>query len=490
MHPTELFTKEVPEKLGIPSRAILNFVKRIEEEQIHMHGFIIVRKGRIAAEGYFKPYKKEDLHRMYSVSKSFVALAIGLLIDEGKITLQDKIVQFFEDKLTKSVHPYIAQATVRDLLMMASPHAGTTYTVEDKDWAKTFFHKEPTHLPGTIFSYDTSATVILNTIVERITRKPFLEYMREKVLDPIGFSKDAWCIQTPEGTSWGGSGVLCTLRDLAKLAYVCLKKGKWGDKQLISEEYIQEATTKQIDNSLMDEEGYGYQIWMEKHNGFSFRGMGSQFAFCYPEEDVIFACISDTQMMGDLATSFIRDAFYEEIFAKLTKDPFPVNPEAQEELDQVISRLTISPVKGEPKSSFVSRIHGRWFMLSHNSMKIKRMRFFFEENEGVWEYENESGLHKLHFGIGRQIKQVFPETRDFHERIGTPSGKGYQCLLSGAWVEDHKLNIQVLITDAYLGSIRMSVAFKGDELSIHMKKAAEWFLNEYEGFAAGKIIND
>src|SRR5690625_1007704 len=180
----------------------------------------------------------------------------------------------------------------------------------------------------------------------------FLEYMRDKLLDPVGFSKDSWCIQTPEGTSWGGSGVLCTLRDLAKLAYVCLKKGKWGDKQLISEEYIQEATTKQIDNSLMDEEGYGYQIWMEKHNGFSFRGMGSQFAFCYPEEDVIFACISDTQMMGDLATSFIRDAFYEEIFAKLTKAPFPVNPEAQEELDQVISRLTISPVKGEPKSSF------------------------------------------------------------------------------------------------------------------------------------------
>src|SRR5690606_31951476 len=139
--------------------------------------------------------------------------------------------------------------------IMSTPNSANSYTRDDSDWAATFFQKEPSHPPGTIFSYDTSATVVLNTIVERISGVPFLEYMRPRLLDPIGFSENAWCIQTPEGTSWGGSGVICTLQDMAKLAYVCLNKGRWDGRQLISEEYIREATSKQIDTSIIHNRG-------------------------------------------------------------------------------------------------------------------------------------------------------------------------------------------------------------------------------------------
>ena len=114
------------------------------------------------------------------------------MIDEGKLKLDDKIVKFFKIKHLGTLHPYLAEATVRDLLMMATPHSTNSYTRNDDDWAATFFNKKPSHPPGTIFSYDTAATVILNTIVERISGVPFLEYMRDKLLDPIDFSKDAW----------------------------------------------------------------------------------------------------------------------------------------------------------------------------------------------------------------------------------------------------------------------------------------------------------
>lgn len=214
-----------PESVGIPSSAILNFLERIDREQTCMHGFLLLRKGQIAAEGYWAPYSEYSMHRMYSVSKSFVSLAIGLMVDEGKINLNDKVVKFFEDKTSQDIHPYLAQTTIRDLLIMASPHTKTSYTRYDSDFAATFFNKEPSHPSGTIFNYDTSATVILNTIVERKSGMPFLEYMRGRLLDPIGFTKDAWCVKTPEGTSWGGSGVICKLKDMAKLAYVCMNKG-------------------------------------------------------------------------------------------------------------------------------------------------------------------------------------------------------------------------------------------------------------------------
>lgn len=492
MNETKLFANASPESLGIPSSTILNFIERIEKEQFNMHGFLLLRKGQIAAEGYWAPYTRDSMHRMYSISKSFVALAIGLMIDEGKLSLHDRIASFFKDKVSKNLHPYLAQATIRDLLMMAAPHTGTTYTQYDPNWVDTFFQKKPSHPPGMIFRYDTSATVILNTIVEKISGTPFLEYMRDKLLDPLGFSKDAWCVKTPEGTSWGGSGVICTLRDMAKVAYVCMNNGRWNGEQLISEEYIREATSKQIDNSLQGEgdDGYGYQIWIEKNNGFSFRGMGSQFAFCFPDQELIFACISDTQISGSIATKVLQDAFYDEIFSKIKEHPLPIDEPANDKLEQKIESLRIKPEKGNLTSSYVDYIHGKWFTLYDNPMKITRMRFHFNDTEGIWEYENNYGLHQLGFGLGKKKAGTFPQKNYFGEQIGTESGKGYDCLVSGAWVEEHKLNLLVYITDDYLGTARMSFSFKENKIAVHMIKAAEWFLDEYAGFAGGELATD
>ncbi|HHV96046.1 MAG TPA: serine hydrolase [Clostridiaceae bacterium] len=490
MNKIELFSKaDCPESLGIPSSAVYNFLERIDRQQTCMHGFLILRKGQIAAEGYWAPYTENSMHRMYSVSKSFVALAIGLMIDEGKLKLDDKVVKFFNDKVPENVHSYLADATVRDLLMMASPHSSTSYTRYDDDWAATFFNKQPSHPPGTIFAYDTSATVILNTIVERISGVPFLEYMRDKLLDPIGFSKDAWCIKTPEGTSWGGSGVICTLRDMAKLAYVCLNKGRWYDKQLISEEYITAATTKQIDNSISGRDGYGYQIWMEGKNGFAFRGMGSQLALCYPDKDLIFACIADTQGAGPTGEGIV-DSFYEEVFYKIQDTPLPYDAEGNAKLQEKIKNLKILPQRGNLTSPYVDRINGKWFTLYENPMKITKMRFIFNGDEGIWEYENATGHHELKFGIGKIIEGPFPEKHYFGEQIRKPWGRCYNSLSSAAWVEEHKLNMLVYITDIYLGTLKATFAFKGNEISIFMTKVAEWFLDEYMGFAGGVMLEE
>jgi CubicO group peptidase (beta-lactamase class C family) len=451
-----------------------------------MHGFLLLRKGQIAAEGYWSPYSENGMHRMYSVSKSFVALAIGLMVDEGKINLDDQVATYFKDKTPPNLHPYLAQATIRHLLMMATPHTENSYTRHDRDWAATFFNKKPSHPPGTIFSYDTAATVILNTIVERVSGVPFLAYMRERLLDPVGFSKDAWCVETPEGTSWGGSGVICKLRDMAKLAYVCMNKGRWNDLQLISEQYIHAATSKQIDNSISGDYGYGYQIWMEKDNGFAFRGMGSQLAICYPDKDFLFACIGDTQAAGSRETG-VDYAFREEILSKIEDSPLAHDAETNTRLNNKIKNLKILPQQGKPTSSLEKRISGNWYHVTENPMGITKMRFIFIGDEGTWEYENASGEHQLTFGLGKTVKGAFPQKNYFGKRIGTLPGTCYDCLSSAAWVEEDKLNMLVYITDIYLGTLKMSFSFKESEISIYMTKAAEWFLDEYDGFAGGYL---
>lgn len=482
-----LFTPApAPESLGIPSGAILNFLQRIDRERINMHGFLLVRGNRIAAEGYWAPWSAARKHRMYSISKSFVALAVGLMIDEGKLTLDDRVGAYFPDKVPANLHGWLAASTVRDLLTMATAHSSTSYGRDDRDWVWTFFNKQPSHPPGTIFAYDTAATVVLTAIVERLAGKPFLDYMRPRFLDRIGFAADAWCVRTPEGGSWGGSGVICTLRDMTKVALACLNGGLWGTERVLPEGYVRAATAKQIDNSLGGNDCYGYQIWCEKAGGFSFRGMGSQYAIALPAKDFLFTCIADTQ--GAPAGSPIPDVMWEEIYPHLADGPLPEDPAAQAALADKIAGLTVLPLPGNATAPVATAVNGAWYALAENPMGITRLRLTFNGEQGTWEYTNGQGDNVLPFGLGRVVAGKFPQRNYFGAQIGVIPGLEYACLASAAWVDEQTLNLEVFITDNYLGGLRISFAFKGDEIGVFMTKQAEWFLDEYSGFAGGKRL--
>lgn len=475
-----------PESVGIPSGAILKFLQRIDAERIGMHGFLLVRHNQIAAEGYWSPWSADRLHRMYSISKSFVSLAVGMMIDEGKLTLDTKVAQFFPDKLPDKLHPWLDASTVRDLLMMATAHSTTSYTRNDPDWVWTFFNKTPSHPPGTIFAYDTAATVVLTAIVEQLSGIPFLDYMRPRFLDRIGFSPDAWCVRTPEGGSWGGSGVICTLRDMTKVALVCLNGGLWGDERLLPEEYVRAATAKQIDNAIRGHVGYGYQIWRERDNGFSFRGMGGQFALCFPDQGFLFTCIADIQ--GAPAGSTIPDVMYEELYPHLADAPLAADDAAHAELTAQIEQLAVLPLPGNADAPAAAQVNGAWYALEENAMGITRMRLAFDGDQGTWAYTNAQGDNEVRFGIGRMQAGKFPQRNYFGAQIGTSPGTEYACMASAAWIDAQTLNLEVYITDDYLGGLRISFAFKGDEIGVFMTKQAEWFLDEYEGFAGGRSV--
>jgi CubicO group peptidase (beta-lactamase class C family) len=418
------------------------------------------------------------------------------MIDEGKLALEDKVAKYFSDKVPANLHPWLAASTVRDLLMMATAHSKTSYTRDDPDWVWTFFNHTPSHPPGTIFAYDTAATVVLTATVERLAGMPFLDYMRPRFLDRIGFSADAWCVRRPEGGSWGGSGLICTLRDLAKVALTCMNGGMWGEERVLPEGYLRAATSKQIDNALRGQHGYGYQIWREKDNGFSFRGMGSQYAICFPDKEFIFTCIADTQ--GAPSGSAIPAVMWEELYPHLADAPLAENREAHAELSDKIARLAVLPLPGKPDAQARSAIDGAWYALEENPMGITRMRLSFQgdqgqedqgqEDQGMWEYTNGQGDNVLRFGIGRMLCGKFPQRSYFGEQIGSVPGIEYECMASAAWIDEQTLNMEVYITDDYLGGLRISFAFKGEEIAVFMTKQAEWFLDEYEGFAGGKRL--
>ena len=481
-----------PEAVGIPSGAVERFLDRLADKRLPLHSVLMLRRGRLAAEGYAPPFDRARQHRMYSTSKSFVSAAIGILIGEGKLKLSDRIAAFFPDKAPADLHPYVAEATVRDLLLMATPHryGHCTYSDRSPDWADTYFQTPPTHRPGQIFSYDTTATVMLCILIRRVAGVEFTDYLRPRLFAPAGMSADIACIETPCGHEWGGSGVLCTPRDLALFALVCLNGGRLNGAQLIPEAYIRAATSRQIDNTLTATEpehryGYGYQFWRTRHNGFACRGMGSQLAVCLPDQDFILVTTGDTQAIPS-ACSLIYDALWVHILPHLQAGSrLPPDTAAHAGLERRLARLAIPTVEGEPDSPLAAAVSGKTYALDANAMGIKTLRFTFSNGEGALDYANATGAHRLRFGFGRHVRQAFPETHYYGRRIGTPAGKGYDCLCSAAWTLPASLLVYTYAIDEYLGTLKMNFAFDGDTVTALMDKNAEWFFNEYIGFASG-----
>lgn len=484
---------DTPENLGIPSGAIRGFYDTLRNESMCMHGVLLLRHGRIASEAYWKPFDYDSLHRMYSCSKSFVSVAVGCLAAEGKLDLDDPVVKFFPDKAPKALHPYIAQTTLRDLLKMATPHrfGKVTYRPEAPDWAATFFDTPPTHLPGKIFSYDTTATVMLTILAERIAGMPFLEYLRPRLFEPMGCSPDMDCIETPDGYSWGGSGVLCTARDFAKFALVCMREGRHNGQQLLPSAYLLQAVSRQIDTqeaeSMQEKvQGYGYQFWRISHNGFACLGMGGQFAICLPEKDFILITTADTQGVPT-ASATIFNALWKEVYPYLSDHPLPADPAAQVLLKEDLRDLSLPLVKGKRSSSVAARVSGKTYHVTPGELQMRTVRFAFENNLGTMEYENDTGRHELRFGFGHQHRQSFPETHYYGKRIGVPLGKGYDCHNSAAWVDENSLVIRTWITDIHIGNLKTNAVFDSHAgtVTVLMSKAAEWFLDGYSGFASG-----
>lgn len=483
-----------PEALGVHPAWIREYVEEMNARGKMCHSFLMMRHGQVIAEGYWKPFHENWLHRMYSVSKTFVSAAIGMLCDEGKLSLEDRIADYFPDKLPENPHPYILEMTIRDMLMMATCHKYSTYRGTDMDWLQTFFqpHWEPDHKAGTEFRYDTSASYTLDVLVKRLTGKDFLTYLKDKYLREAGFSENAWCVEAPEGELWGGSGVMCTTRDLARFALLFMEKGEVDGKRYLSEEYIRAATTKQIDNAggsddrEVSGQGYGYQIWMQWKGCYAFLGMGGQMAVCVPEKDFVFCCTSDMQGDADGYQIPIVKTLWKTVLDKMTDEPLPQDDEAYGGLQALLGSLEVSVPFGEKTSPMAEKINGVKYVLGENPMGMTDFTIAFEGEGGKVIYSTPRGEKVFAFGLGQYADTFFPETHYSGKRINTPLGKGYRCLNAGVWKDENRFLVRSYVIDDYFGNMAAEFTFTENGVHLQITKTAEWFMDEYAGSADGK----
>ena len=487
------FKKTTPEEAGISSKTVLSFLKTLDSCGFSTHSILMARGDKLFTEVYYAPFHKDFKHRMYSVSKSFVSIAVGMAIDDGLLSLDDKFIKFFPAFADKA-DEWMKEATIRDLLRMeTSMKRGINwFYTGTNDRTEVYFGKGSDKIPGTHFDYDSPGSQMLCVIVEELTGKPFLEYMKEKCVHDIGFSEDAYCLQVPGGHSFGDSGVMCSARDLLHFARLVLNGGTWNGKEYVSGEYVKEATKKQVCNDLYgftayDHYGYGYLIWKAPRDGFCFCGMGDQFAICDPKTDFIFVITSDNQ-----GNSTSRPILFHEIYKTLVaslSESMEKDDEAYEALKNYCASRKLYALPDEGEHALMGKIDGVTYQLDENPMGIEWIRFSFEGKKGILSYCNRQGEKELTFGIGYNEFGKFLEEGYSDLVAGKPaSGHYYDAACSADIPEEEKLRIKVQVIDKYFGTACFVFSFKDERVSINMAKTAEAFLDEYQGLANGKRI--
>ncbi len=479
-----------PEAAGISSADVLRFYQKLEKRGLSTHAVIMARGNSVFTEAYYAPFHKNFKHRMYSVSKSFVSVAIGFCEQDGLLSLDDPFSKFFPELMREGVSKKASSATVREMLRMESGimESEGWFSFNNGDRASIYLERRMQEkYPNTLFDYDSSASYMLGVIVERLTGKPFLEYLKDKVLREIGFSEDSYCLQAPGGHSWGDSGVMCTAWDLLLFARFVLNGGTWNGKRYLNEEYLKKATSPEVCNNPYgfvwpSGFGYGYQFWGLDKGCFAMFGMGIQLAICDPSHDLVFVINSDNQG-NPITYTPIVDAFYDCIFDHMSGGALAEDCASYALLAEYTSKLTLFKLGGNTESPMLDKVKGKLYRAEENPMGIKWFMLDRGEEGAVFRYENAQGEKSLCLGFGHNVFQKFPE-EGYADRVGATfvPGNYYDCAVSADWPEERTLRVRVQIIDKYFGNLSILFGFRDEtHVSVRMQKTAEDFLKEYNG---------
>ena len=334
--------RSTPEAQGVSSDGVREFIEALDKIDTP-HGVMVLRRGHVIAEAYWKPEAADKPHVLWSLSKSFTSTAVGFAVAEGKLSIEDPVLKFFPDEAPPEPSENLKAMTVRDLLTMSGGHEVEVKGAGGPPTVKQFLAHPVPHKPGTYFQYNTPGSHMLSAIVTKVTGQTVLEYLKPRLFEPLGIDSPRWDSH-PEGTTLGGYGLHLRTEDIARFGQLYLQKGKWDDKQILPAQWVEQATSKQVSNDRKGTadwtQGYGYQFWMCRHNAYRGDGKDGQFCVVIPEKDVVVAI---TALTGDMQKEL--NVVWDKLLPAMKDGPLPEDPSAQGKLKETIEKLEAHPAK-------------------------------------------------------------------------------------------------------------------------------------------------
>jgi CubicO group peptidase (beta-lactamase class C family) len=482
-----------PEAEGIPSSAVLDFVRAVEQ---HTHpldavqGFMLLRHGNVATEGWWTPSGPQSPHTLYSLSKSFTSTGIGLTVAEGLLTVDDPVLKFFPDDAPASPSENLKAMRVRHLLSMNTGHkedttehvfqdrhqlnlfglevrhkantSGHVLEGENDNWPRVFLSLPVEYRPGTWFVYNTAATYMLSAIITKLTGESLLDYLRPRLFDPLGIESPTWETD-PRGVSLGGTGLHIKTEDIARFGQMYLQKGMWDGKRILTEEWIAEATKATSDNSNTQTNpdwtvGYGYQFWRCRHDCYRGDGAFGQYCIVMPAQDAVLAIIGGVRDM-----QVVLDKVWAHLLPGMQPRALPADPQAYGELCDKLAALSLPLPKGQPSSPRAEQWTGKTYRLESDDLMPESVAIKFGDERSTLIVRDERGEHPMQVGYATWLK-------------GTTNVRGYgdePVAACGAWTAEDTYEVGI----CYYESVYCLVFrfhYTSGELQLEVEPNVSW----------------
>jgi len=442
-----------PESVGIRPALILNYLKALNDTGFVAHNIMLLRHGKVAFEAHYSPFRRDIPHELFSCSKSIASTAAGFAVGEGRLSLDEKVVDILPEKLDGKPHPFTAAMTVRNLLTMTT--AFREFEPVSDDWTRDFMNKTPDHYPGTVFNYDSMGTHTLCEIVQKRAGATLLDYLTPRLFEPLGIGAGevAWSV-SKYGINMGGGGACMSPEAMAKFGQLYLNRGAWEGRQVLPEGWAEEATAGHV--SCVTRDGsfkarYGYKFWRVQQNGFACLGLAGQVIAMHPDKNIVF--VGTANGMQTDFHYFHSEYMWKMLYPEIKDEPVPFDDAGYAELAAYISRAEAFLPDGSPEiPDGVRKYAGKYLPAAPNLLEADGFKLILGESSGEIELRSKAGdTARIPFGYGAHVPA--PQTiRDIAnqnwEQLNQPADR---CGNAGVWVDGRTLVIhsQTVRTQLY-----------------------------------------
>lgn len=290
-----------PADEGVDAERLEAVEESIPREFAGVRGILVARHGRVVLERYFGGTNENTQFEIYSVTKSVVSMLVGIGIVQRNIgSVEQGFGDFLPEMTSAAEDERMNEVTLKQLLSMTAGFRDTQATGKNM-LLKLVTLRKLVRPPGTKWEYDNGSAHIVSAIVHRTSGVPTKQYAQETLLGPLGIRPGAWPTDA-EGITFGSTGLELTVRDMAKLGELYLRKGVWRERQIVPKIWVDLSIKDRVDTDDPNV-GYGYFWWIGRETkSFAAIGFGGQIIAVFPEQDLVVAITSDPAKAPDLRT--------------------------------------------------------------------------------------------------------------------------------------------------------------------------------------------